>query len=111
EGPDRGAGDHHLRFLGVAIGPDGGDHLLPHKAVEAVEQGRAIPGVAVTANHGVPGHAVARVHLDAPGVDELAERVDDEHALDLLRVTARRREHDDRAAEVTPPHHAHIALD
>ena len=45
------------------------DELLEAVLREAAHGGRAAPG-----DQPLPGHAVARVHLDAPGVDERLER-------------------------------------
>ena len=59
---------------------------------------------------GLPGDAVAGVDLDPPGLQQLAAGIDELVTLDLLGVTAGRREHEHREAEVAPPRQREVVL-
>ena len=70
--------------------------------LELVEQPAAVGRVAVVGGHRLPGHGVAGVDLDPAVLDEPGEVADEVVSLDLLGVTAGRREDQHRDAEVAP---------
>src|SRR5206468_535780 len=70
-----------------------------------------VPDRALAADEPLARHAVARVDLDAPGRDQLLERIDDVKPFDLLGIAAGGGEQQHRGAEVPPADELHVALD
>ena len=94
-----------------AVHADGGDHLVTHVLVELVLDPHAVLGAALLVEPHAPGHAVARVDLDLPGLDERAERLDEQEALDLLGVSSGGRKDEDRLPELAPPSQRHLLVE
>src|ERR1019366_7738128 len=87
------------------------DHLVAYELDEAPRHRGAIARIAFLPKHRSAGHAVAGIDLRPSRLQVLPHRVDEPNALDLLGIAARRREHDDRPAEMAPADNRHIAFD
>jgi hypothetical protein len=95
EGADRRAGRPDPDVGVLAVRPDRGDDLVLHVLMELVRDVHAMLGAVCLVEEHTAGDAVARVDLDASSGEQRLEHPDHQEALDLLRVTARRRKDED----------------
>src|SRR5689334_17760244 len=110
ERADRGAGRPDLE-VALAVGADRRNDLVADVVMELVLQPHLVLRRALALEQGAAGDAVARVDLDLAGLDQRGERADQVHALDLLGVAARGREHEHRLAEAAPAHQGGLAAE
>ena len=111
EGADRRAGGDELDVVGVAIGADRRDDLVADELEELPLHPRLVGGVALAGEQDPAVDAVDRVQLHPPGLDQVAARLDEEEALDLLAVAPGGREHQDGRAERAPADHRDVPFD
>ena len=111
EGADRRAGGDELDVVGVAIGADRRDDLVSDELEELPLHPRLVGGVALAGEQDPTVDAVDRVQLHPTGLDQVAARLDEEEALDLLAVAPGSREHQDGRAEGPPADHRDVPLD